>query len=291
MMNQKIFLFLFVCLSIFSCTEINTVIQPGDKPVIEAFLAPGQKVSMKIFTEIPYSFVEEDNVSENITGLDILISGDDGSSFNLIDRGAGIYESIETLGVTGTTYSMSFQYNGREVSASTIIPPKPESFEMNVAEIERIERDFSGGFVPGQGGGQGGGPGGGFQQEDRTPLELIWTNTDEVYHFVAAQYTDDVQDPVIQFPVNENGFTRPARRFNNEPVLTNTSNLQPQQFEYFGDYDIILYRLNPDYAALYENNNTSTQNITTPVSTISNGLGVFTGVNADTLRMSVKRAS
>ncbi|MFT5886953.1 MAG: hypothetical protein ACI9IP_003425, partial [Arcticibacterium sp.] len=65
MMNQKIFLFLFVCLSIFSCTEINTVIQPGDKPVIEAFLAPGQKVSMKIFTEIPYSFVEEDNVSEN----------------------------------------------------------------------------------------------------------------------------------------------------------------------------------------------------------------------------------
>ncbi|MFT7247535.1 MAG: hypothetical protein ACI97P_000301 [Arcticibacterium sp.] len=288
-MKKKIYLLLTVCLGVLSCTEINTVIEPGDKPVIEAFLAPGQKVFMKIFTEIPYSFVEEDNVSEKITGLEIFINGDDGSSFNLIDKGAGLYESNETLGAIGTTYSMSFQYKGRKVSASTTIPPKPESFEMNTAEIERLERDFSG-FVPWQGGGPGG-QGGGLQQEDRTPLELIWSNTDGVYHFVAAQYLNEVQDPVVQFPVNESGFTRPPRTFNNEPVLTNTSNLQPQQFEYFGEYDIILYRLNPDYAALYENNNTSTQNVTTPVSTISNGLGIFTGVNADTLRLSVTKSS
>ncbi|MFT7434756.1 MAG: hypothetical protein ACI8UX_000547, partial [Psychromonas sp.] len=189
-MKKKIYLLLTVCLGVLSCTEINTVIEPGDKPVIEAFLAPGQKVFMKIFTEIPYSFVEEDNVSEKITGLEIFINGDDGSSFNLIDKGAGLYESNETLGAIGTTYSMSFQYKGREVSASTTIPPKPESFEMNTAEIERLERDFSG-FVPWQGGGPGG-QGGGLQQEDRTPLELIWSNTDGVYHFVAAQYLNEV---------------------------------------------------------------------------------------------------
>jgi hypothetical protein len=285
MMNKKIILYLAVCLSFMACTEINSVIEPGDKPVIEAFLAPGHIVSMKVFTEIPYSFNEEDNVSTNISGLEIVISGNDGSTFNLVDKGSGIYESSNPLGAVGTVYSMSFQFKGRTVSASTVIPSKPLGFAMNTAEIYRIERDFSGGFTPGQGGGPGG-----FQQEDRTPLELTWSNTDGVYHFVAAQYTSAVQDPVTQFPTDLNGFTRPARRFNNEPVLTSFSNMQPQQFEYFGAYDIILYRLNPDYAALYENNNTSTQNISTPVSTISNGLGIFTGINADTLRLNVKRS-
>ncbi|KPM48686.1 DUF4249 family protein [Jiulongibacter sediminis] len=287
-MKNIAFSLLILLLIVFSCTEINDVILPGDKPVIEAFLAPGQKVSMTVFTEIPYSFNEEENVSTSISGLEIIITGDDGKNLTLNEIASGHYESSEVLGIEGTTYNMSFQYNGRTVSASTILPVKPQGFQLSLSEIERIERDFSGGFVPGQGG--FGGPGGGFQQEDRTPIEVTWNNPDEVYHFVAAMYAEESLDPVTQFPEDENGFTRPARRFNNQPVLTNATNLQPQSFEYFGNYNIILYRLNPDYAALYENNNTSTQNISTPISTISNGLGIFTGVNADTLRLTVKRA-
>jgi hypothetical protein len=279
-MKKLIIPFIGFALIISSCVEINNVIEPGYKPVIEAFLAPDHIVKMKVFTEIPYSFDDESNVSSAISGLSISIMGDDGNTFNLIDKGAGIYESLEILGGVGTTYSMSFEYRGRTISASTIIPPSPEGFKMDASEIARIERDFSGGFVPGQGG---------FTQEDRTPIGVNWENNDAVYHFVAAQYTSVVLDPIVQFPVNENGFTRPTRRFNNEPILTTNSEFLPQQFEYFGTYSIILYRLNPDYAALYENNNTSTQNISTPVSSIYNGLGIFTGINADTLELKISR--
>ncbi len=277
-----------LCFGAFSCTEINNVILPGDKPVIEAFLAPNQKVSMKVFTEIPYSFEDEAGVSTNIEGLKILIGDDHGLSFTLKDMGNGLYESEETLGEVGTSYSMIFEYNGRTISASTILPPKPEAFEISTATIERIERDLSGGFIGGGGFGPGQG-GGGFQQEDQAELIMTWSNTEGVYYFVAAQYAEENLDPVVQFPENENGFIRPQRRFNNEPVQTSTSTMRPQQFEYFGRYNIILYRLNPDYAALYENNNTSTQNISTPLSIISNGLGIFTGVNADTLTLTVGR--
>jgi hypothetical protein len=281
---------ILICFSalIISCQDTNTVILPGDKPVIEAYIAPGSPVSMKVFTEIPYSATDS-TFSKPITDLKITITGSDGKVFVLTHQGDGIYTSktTEKIGPTGTTVSMSFSYNARVVSASTVLPLKPKGFAMDVKEIARIARDFSAG--PPQMGGQGG-PGG--VQEPRIPINLTWINTDNVYHFVAAQSIETNPLPIVVRPNNPDGNdnNRPRRRFNNQPVLTTGSSLQSQSFEYFGKYAIILYRLNPDYAALYVNNNTTSQNIATPQSTISNGLGIFTGINADTLILNVTKA-
>ncbi|SOE21290.1 protein of unknown function [Spirosomataceae bacterium TFI 002] len=266
-----------------SCTEINDVVAAGDKPIIEAYLAPNSIVKMKVFSEIPY-YENDSSFSQPIVGLSILITGDDGTSFPLQEVSNGYYESIEKLGSANTVYSMSFMHNGRTVSASTTIPPSPVDFAVDNLEIERLARDLSGGFIGGPPGG-----GGGFNQESQTPITITWSNPDNVYHFVAAQYLESTLDPIIVFPTNTEGFIRPPRQFNNEPIQGTANNLRPQQFEYFGTYAIILYRLNPDYALLYENGGTTSQNISTPVSTITNGLGIFTGVNADTLYLEIKR--
>jgi hypothetical protein len=58
-------------------------------------------------------------------------------------------------------------------------------------------------------------------------------------------------------------------------------------FEYLGTHRIILYRILPDYSALYDVNSNSSQNLTSPDSDIENGLGIFTGINADTLWVEV----
>lgn len=285
---KNIIIILSIALSFTSCIEINDVVNPGDKPIVEAYLAPNHTVSMKVFTEIPYSETDS-TFSEPISALNIIIKDQAGASFTLKESEIkGTYISTAKLGVAGQSYSMSFVHNGRTVSATTVLPVKPVGFQMSLLEIERVYRDLSSGF---QGGGPGGPPpgGGGIQQEARTTISLSWLNPDQIYYFVAAQYLETSLSPIVQFPTNENGFTRPARRFTNRPINTNSSSLQSQQFEYFGRYAIILYRLNPDYAALYQNDNTSSQNLVTPVSTIENGLGIFTGVNADTLILNVKK--
>lgn len=46
---------------------------------------------------------------------------------------------------------------------------------------------------------------------------------------------------------------------------------------------IILYHVLPDYASLYEENTTSSKNLTNPSTSITNGYGIFTGLNSDTL--------
>jgi Domain of unknown function (DUF4249) len=268
-----------------SCIEVNNIITPGDRPVIEAYLAPGNTISMKVFTEIPYT-AEDSAYSKPILGLSIKITGNDGLNIVLKEKGEGVYVSTAKLGKAGATYKMSFTHSGRIISAETTLPKAPEKFKMDKTEISRVARDFSAGFTPGQGPPQGGG----FQQETNTAVNLTWNNPDNVYHFVAAQLIDaNATQILIPPPSNGNMPARPARRFNNQPVLTSSSTLRGQSFEYFGRYAIILYRLNPDYAALYENTSTTSQNIATPVSTITNGLGIFTGINADTLILTVKK--
>jgi hypothetical protein len=63
--------------------------------------------------------------------------------------------------------------------------------------------------------------------------------------------------------------------------------LRPQEFQYFGKHRLILYHVLPDYASLYSENSTSSQNLTNPSTSIMNGYGIFTGLNSDTLYFTV----
>jgi len=55
----------------------------------------------------------------------------------------------------------------------------------------------------------------------------------------------------------------------------------------FGTYQIIVFRVNPEYAALYESSSNSTLSLEEPPTNIVNGLGIFTGVSSDTLYLEV----
>lgn len=58
-------------------------------------------------------------------------------------------------------------------------------------------------------------------------------------------------------------------------------------FSYYGTHQIILFKLNSEYAALYENSGTTSQSLTVPPTSIVNGYGIFTGINSDTLYIEV----
>ncbi|MBA4853290.1 DUF4249 family protein [Emticicia sp. BO119] len=279
----KIFNILFILLIqtfISSCTDTNDVVNPGEKPIVEAYLAPGHSVSLKVFTEIPYAETSE-GVSEPIDGLTIKITGSNGKIFSLKSIGSGLYtsDSNEIIEGAPSKYKMEFEYKGRIVSAETEIPEKPAGFNISTHQIYRTQVDLSNGGFPG-------GPGGGFGGIDNTPVELSWSNPENVYHFIAVENTEKEPQQII-IPPTGSEFPAFRFRFTNEPLLGTHNNIQPQSLEYFGNYDVILYRINPDYSALYQSSGTTTQNLSTPPSSITNGLGIFTGINADTLKLNV----
>ncbi len=271
-----------------SCIDTNSVVKPGQKPVVNAYLAPGQPISLQLNTVIGYSEdANADSVSHPIDGQTIRIRVSDGKVFTLKNIGNGEYVSGENELVRfGLTYSLDLSYNGLAVSATTTIPTRPTGFSIDRKTISRTQ------IILGRGPGQGGPfTPGGLNQGDNAPLVLTWNNPNNEYHFVSVFTSETNPEPIIVGNGNGIGGSGPGgpRRVNNEPTTATVANIQPQLFQYFGQYSVVLYHLNPDYAALYRSGGTTTQNISTPPTSVVNGLGIFTGVNTDTIKVFVQK--
>ena len=53
--------------------------------------------------------------------------------------------------------------------------------------------------------------------------------------------------------------------------------------KYYGNYKVILMRVNQEYINMLNNSSTSSQNLTNAPTNVTNGLGIFTAMQADTL--------
>jgi hypothetical protein len=104
---------------------------------------------------------------------------------------------------------------------------------------------------------------------------------------MVVENIEETPDPISDFGDEE----PPGNRFRKSPTNSNSEMLRTFDFQYFGKHRIILYHVLPDYATLYEQNSSSSLNLTNPSSSITNGYGIFTGLNSDTLYILVKESS
>ena len=75
-----------------------------------------------------------------------------------------------------------------------------------------------------------------------------------------------------------------------EPQISSFYAIFPRRaFSHYGTHQIIVYRVNPEYAALYESSGNSTLSLAQPPTNVENGLGIFTGVSSDTLYLEVEK--
>ena len=263
-------------LGIVACDKDSNFIEGGARPVVEAYLVAGKPISLSVKKEIAYN-EDTSNTEAPINGLNIKIS-DGNNTYSLTSNGAGVYKSDSTVKLkVGVTYNLSFTYNGNAVTASTIIPTKPVGFKTDITSIARTKLNLS----------SGGGFGGGFV-DGNEDVNLSWSNPNSDYHFVVVDNIEASPVLIITLPTTTS-FNDLTRRFRSQPVQGTSTQLRSQQFQYFGKHNLVLLKVNPDYAALYNSTGSTSQNISTPPTTITNGLGIFTGVNADTLAFTVKQ--
>jgi hypothetical protein len=115
------------------------------------------------------------------------------------------------------------------------------------------------------------------------PVTLTWDNEDDSYYIVVIENMESTLDPIRDFGDD----TPPGNIFRKPPTTSSGLQLRPQEFQYFGKHRLILYHVLPDYASLYSEKTTSSQNLTNPSTSIMNGYGIFTGLNSDTLYLKV----
>lgn len=251
---------------IYSCSEIDIRVADSNKAVVEAYLIPGHYISVKVSKQLEYG--SSDSVVQPIEDLSIILN-DGTTPLNLAYIDSAYTCSDSCYIQSDSSYSIEFMYNNCLVSAETYIPPRPDGFSSSASSVS-LESFSSGGFPP----------------PEPDPIELAWDNPDNGYYMVVAECIESSPQPVY-----DTSSFRPPMVFRNTPIQSNYYSLNPRSFSYFGTHYLILYRLNPEYAELYEDNGNSTLNLEEPPGNIENGLGIFTGLNADTIIFEVIKSA
>jgi hypothetical protein len=267
MKRQQIIYFLLLTLLTGACHKEQAPFT--DMPIIESYIMPGSIVSVKIKRQIPFSS-EADSSSDDINNLTVNLKVDNVNHI-LKPAGGGEYVDSTLVIKEGTKLYLSFKFNNTTVSASTAIPLKPINFEQSATVFYMVKMEA------------GSGPPSSFTMPD--PISLTWTNTDDSYYIVLVENIEPSLVAIQDF----GNRTPPGNRFRKSPSNATAEEISPMEFRYFGRHRIILYHVLPDYASLYKENSTSSQNLTNPSTSIANGYGIFTGMNTDTLMVTVKQ--
>lgn len=276
-MKEIQILSLLLLISIFSssCEQESLGTFETQTPVIDAYIYAGMPVdSIRITQSISYAQTDSTQLSLN----DLNPSISDGTNTYVLNSiGNGYYQNLELLIETETSYQLRFDYQEEQVDAVTYIPSKRIA-KISQEEIE-MERIALGSF-PGQGGG-----------DIPDPLEISWDNSEGDYYYVLINNMEDNPSYINEFlqqRLEESGDLGRFRRIS-EPGITDFYPINPQRdLQQFGLHRVIVYRVNPEYAALYESSSSSSLNISEPPTNINNGLGIFTGLSSDTLYFNVK---
>ncbi len=253
---------------IISCTKSENTVAFSDFPIIEGYLIPGEILTINISRQLAFS---EDVVYSNDDSDNLTVTATvENSEFVLTAIGNGIYVDSNVVIEEGQDWDFSFSFNDQNVSGYTYIPAKPLDFELSVTELYLDKRDTTSG------------PPAPTTEVD--PVVVSWTNLDVSNYLVLIENMESDPEPIIEL---REGEERPERVFRKEPRNDNSQEITFNEFQYFGTHRIILYHVLPDYATLYEENSNSSLNLTNPSTSIENGYGIFTGINADTLYLEV----
>ena len=238
-----------------------------DSPIIEAYLESGNFVSVKISRQIPFSS-DVTYSADDINQLTVNFEYNN-TTYLLHPVDSGRYVDSSLFVQEGAECKISFVYNSKNVSAYTYIPAKPVNFTQSATSIA-IERQDSTSGPP-------------TSTTMPNPISLTWDNSDVSYYLLVIENMEATLDPIRDF----GGNAPPGNRFRKSPTNSSSEEINSREFQYYGKHRIILYHVLPDYATLYEQNSTSSQNLTNPSTSITNGYGIFTGMNSDTLYIQV----
>lgn len=268
---KYLYLFLaFNLLMVTSCEEINEL-ETVDELSVQGYLQAD-----KMLPPIQFKRVVSLNATEALAPLNDLspiIITEDGQEYILEFLGEdGLYGNANLLIEAERTYTLEVAYNGKTIRAITYVPEAPQMLRISDQVIRRTEiRDFS-------------------DLQNITipdPIQVDWMGQEGSFYFVQVENIEEHPDPINQL-FADSGFERPVIRTEPSTDLFYLINAF-QEITFFGRYQVVVYRVNPEYVTLYESNEEGSGVLNQIQTNIENGYGIFTGVNQATIEFEVRK--
>jgi Domain of unknown function (DUF4249) len=275
-MSKPYYLLLFIPF-LTGCFDSELEFEDQFEPVLEAYLYADKAFeNVKLSTMI--SFGTDSSGGDMITDATISLENDL-SSWTLVhnDSLPGYYDLEETPSFSpGDTLKLNVELDDEVLIAMTVVPGNPPAVSKSSGSIYipkvNDPREFKTIEMP-------------------DPLELTWDNPEGKYYFLHIQNIES--NPISIRPEVPDGM--PAGRgpggFAFEMVTEPTNGtfyaIEAMQLKYYGTHRIIMTSVNDEYVNLYSSLNQDSRELNEPYSNVTNGLGIFTAFNSDTLYIEV----
>lgn len=179
----------------------------------------------------------------------------------------------------GETYNLEVVYNGKTLTATTTVPPKPtgvsQSAKVYNVSITTIQTPF----------------GTRTNVNSTDSLVVYYENTAANYYYFVVESIEANAMPLRTVPQSPDGRIFPIRRFISDPSTGQQYRVPLPQINYAGAHRVLVYRINKEYADLYKSRSQDSRNLTEPLTNIKGGLGVFSAFSATPIYFNVKISS
>ncbi|MDR1937920.1 MAG: DUF4249 domain-containing protein [Tannerellaceae bacterium] len=225
-------------------------------PIVESYLEEGKNtLSVKLYSMEVY-LGEDFVLSKPLSGLTLLVNDkvleetSTAGSYAL-DLGSDTIRGLQE-------YTLAFEYQGTTVKATTRVPQPVTRLSIEPGYITQTYSYY-------------------WSDADTTAITLSWDDPDRSYYqvYIVSPSTSTVNTP--------NGAVFGRRMM--QPFQGSSHVMSARDFPTTGYYSIYLYRVNKDYAELYER--ISSTDLANPVSFIDNALGIFTSMSVARIGFSV----
>jgi hypothetical protein len=258
MVKRILYSLLFISTILSSCKKDGRA-TVAERPVIISYLVIGHPVKVNIYEQKAFS--DTAAYGARIGGLQLQVS-DGTQTVALTEITSGSYTYADsTFLQAGKTYTLQFTYKNKVVSASSLMP----AFTTGYA-ASRSNFAIRVGVTP--------------LESDSTAVRFTWNNPDSLYHVLVFKYDE------ANTYANGNGNL--PSNFTINAKQADSYDVPYRPFRYAGQYNAILYTINKEYSdILTTNTNTNSQQLNNPPGNITNGYGIFTAMQADTIRLSL----
>lgn len=265
---KKSILYITITLLIFgSCTEDSSTVEIPQSVIVEGYLHLNQPITnFKLMSIIPY-YDSLDN--QNIISDAVINIETNGNSYEMTPTGNGYYELPNLVVEAGNTFSINFDYYNQNFTAETTVPTAIEGLAISDTLVELTKVVATSGP-----------PVGGNGNFNIAPLEITWTQDDTYYYYISIKNlaTDINWIDEMRIPEEETFYS-----FSSEPEVTNIFTLDVgRQLTQFGRHQVIVYKVNPEYALMLSEQSDDSFSLSEPYSNIMNGKGIFTAMSSDT---------
>jgi len=216
-----------------------------DTPVVESYLQEGSNtLSVNVYSMEVYLKNDEVKLSKPVSGLNIKINGE-----LLEETTSGTYQLTTDTLREGQTYDLQFDHNGKSIEATTTIPAQVRNLRVepeSLALTSYYMWDMS---------------------DTAEVVNVSWDDPGNNYYQVY------IESPNVSDMPSFGIFGRRMM----QPFRGNTYRATARDFRSTGTHWIYIYRVDEDYAELFER--VSSSDLANPVSFIRNAFGIFTSMS------------